>query len=279
MEQRTGRIDRARSQTERRLGQVRGELDGEDMLQVHFPHLRDTVEVFQVRRVLQRMNTFLRLMHEGLTTAPDESRSIDTDSEFVADQRDVPKILEPLRTAFPVRPGDLRGEVRTPAVGQELAEALLARFERIPTMELPGLAITWDSGTASGTLLGTAHLGSRVQPFRLRLFSYGTRAVVRCSSRIGPISPERLREFASDVATLAIRVSAVADDDQRSFDASIEEVITLPTAADHDAERIAWIVRRVVEVADLLEKAHLPGQDEDITALRRHEAGTADHAE
>jgi len=279
MEQRTGRIDRARSQTERRLGQVRGELDGEDMLQVHFPHLRDTVEVFQVRRVLQRMNTFLRLMHEGLTTAPDESRSIDTDREFVTDQRDVPKILEPLRTAFPVRPSDLRGDVRAPAVGQELAAALLARFERIPTMELPGLTVTWDSGTARGTLLGTARLGSRVQPFRLRLFSYGTRAVVRCTSRIGPIAPERLREFASDVSTLAIRVAAIADEDQCTVDASIDEVLTLPDAADHDAQRIAWVVRRVAEAADCLEKAHVPGQDEDMTALRRREAGETNHAE
>jgi nucleotidyltransferase/DNA polymerase involved in DNA repair len=48
----------------------------EDLLQVYFPHLEDTVEVLQVRRVLERMNTFLRLMHEGLTITDQAERKI-----------------------------------------------------------------------------------------------------------------------------------------------------------------------------------------------------------
>ena len=55
MEQRIGRIDRVRSQTDRRLSEVRvGPLRGDQMLQVYFPHLEDTVEVLQVQRVLDR---------------------------------------------------------------------------------------------------------------------------------------------------------------------------------------------------------------------------------
>ena len=60
MEQRIGRIDRVRSHTERRLGRLRTPtIRGEDMLQVYFPHLEDSVEVLQVDRVLARMNEFL----------------------------------------------------------------------------------------------------------------------------------------------------------------------------------------------------------------------------
>ncbi|MCB0787497.1 MAG: hypothetical protein KDC02_25170, partial [Flavobacteriales bacterium] len=54
MEQRIGRIDRVRSQTERRLT-GNGEPAEEDRkLQVLYPHLQDTVEVLQVDRVLER---------------------------------------------------------------------------------------------------------------------------------------------------------------------------------------------------------------------------------
>ena len=52
MEQRVGRIDRVNSQTERRLTSLGAVVTGEHKLQVYYPHLRDTVEVLQVRRVL-----------------------------------------------------------------------------------------------------------------------------------------------------------------------------------------------------------------------------------
>ena len=46
-------------------------------LKVYFPHLQDTIEVVQVQRVLTRMNTFLRLMHEGLILPDEKDRRID----------------------------------------------------------------------------------------------------------------------------------------------------------------------------------------------------------
>ena len=68
MEQRIGRIDRVRSETDRRLSRLSGPPSGDEKLQVLFPHLQDTVEVLQVRRVLDRMDTFLRMVHEDLGT-------------------------------------------------------------------------------------------------------------------------------------------------------------------------------------------------------------------
>src|SRR5205085_6945786 len=52
MEQRIGRIDRVRSQTDRRLSGRANSPDGKDLLQVYFPYLEDTIEILQVQRVL-----------------------------------------------------------------------------------------------------------------------------------------------------------------------------------------------------------------------------------
>ena len=162
-----------------------------------------------------------------------------------------------------------------PAIGQDVADGLLKRFERFASVCLTGLTVNWDSGTAPGTLLGTAQIGMRKQPFRLQLSSHGTRAVVRCRSHIGVIKQERLLDFAAAVAHVPIRVSGEVNDDDGSCDAYIEEVLVLPDSDATDAERIAWVVLRVSEAADLLERTHLIGQDEDLAALRRHESGEA----
>jgi hypothetical protein len=113
MEQRIGRIDRVRSQTDRRLSLLRHPLQGDDKLQVYYPHLEDTVEVLQVQRVLERMNVFLRLMHEGLTTAGPEERKIDVGKEMVRRWQVVPQLAERLHSAFPVRDSHLWG-TKTP---------------------------------------------------------------------------------------------------------------------------------------------------------------------
>ena len=56
MEQRTGRIDRVRSESDRRLsGLTERSPTGDEKLQVFFPHLEDTVEVLQVQRVLDQV--------------------------------------------------------------------------------------------------------------------------------------------------------------------------------------------------------------------------------
>ena len=62
MEQRIGRIDRVRSQSDRRLSELHRDAHGDELLQVYFPYLQDTVEILQVERVLERMNVFLKMM-------------------------------------------------------------------------------------------------------------------------------------------------------------------------------------------------------------------------
>ena len=74
------------------------QLEGNDMLQVYFPHLEDTVEVLQVQRVLERMNVFLRLMHEGLTTTEHDEKTIQLDKEMTRARRVVPQIRQRLES-------------------------------------------------------------------------------------------------------------------------------------------------------------------------------------
>ena len=59
MEQRTGRIDRIGSLVQRNLDGCDRVSSSDDLIQVFYPHLQDTVEVLQVRRVLRRLNRFL----------------------------------------------------------------------------------------------------------------------------------------------------------------------------------------------------------------------------
>src|SRR5690606_25547434 len=102
MEQRTGRIDRVNSATQRRLGGMTCDPAGSDLLQVYYPHLRDTVEVLQVDRVLHRMGEFVRMMHEDLIVDRKEEKQIDVATELVRPRRiaEIPSVL--LTTAFPV---------------------------------------------------------------------------------------------------------------------------------------------------------------------------------
>ena len=65
LEQRVGRIDRVGSQTSGGSIHWEGAHGGPEKLQVYYPHLRDTVES-SVNRVYERLNRFLRMMHEGL---------------------------------------------------------------------------------------------------------------------------------------------------------------------------------------------------------------------
>ncbi len=64
IEQRTGRVDRIGSLVQRRLDGEKTEPDAADFPQVYYPHLQDTVEVLQVRRVLHRLKRFLQLIHQ-----------------------------------------------------------------------------------------------------------------------------------------------------------------------------------------------------------------------
>ena len=138
MEQRIGRIDRVRSHSDRRLSSLNEDcLDGQDKLQVFFPHLEDTVEILQVHRVLDRMNVFLRLMHEGLTVSTTEQRTVNASHEFAKFRKPPEQIRGRLKTAFPVLPLHLVGTRESLPKVPDYYSNIQKRFKKLSSSDLP----------------------------------------------------------------------------------------------------------------------------------------------
>lgn len=270
MEQRIGRIDRVRSHSERRLlGRQQGALVDEDKLQVFFPHLEDTIEVLQVQRVLERMNTFLRLMHEGLITPGQEERSLDLHKEFAKGARVVEQISGRLKTAFPVTKAMIGTKRLGLSVSPASAGNLERRFASLSKKSLSGLDVQWEPDVPPGVLLGTAHVGDRVQPFSLQLQSFGARVVVRCVSPVGRVELDSTQDqVVGSAKPHSIRVGAIVTADNASYDLTVEDDVLLGETPESDRVRVTGLIRRVVEQADYLERQHLPGMDQSLHAFR-----------
>ena len=118
IEQRTGRVDRIGGLVQRRLDGSPELPPAEDLIQVYYPHLRDTVELLQVRRVLRRLNRFLRLIHRGESAAGTDGRAIDAARAMLDELEDMPPIQGELESAFPIEPrsGWLEGALGADAV-------------------------------------------------------------------------------------------------------------------------------------------------------------------
>jgi len=259
MEQRIGRIDRVRSLTERILTTVSSrEPRAEELLQVYFPHLEDTVEILQVRRVLERMNVFLRLMHEGLTTAAGEEKSIDTNKDFARGLRLVPQIRDLLESAFPVRPAHLRGGESALAVSPALAKYISGRFSRLLTTSLSGVSVRWDTRRSGNTcMLQGVVLGNKEYPFQLHLRSVGHRQLVRCVVSVGRLgqADEQWEELFEKAAMEGVRLAVVPAEEKRLYDLTVEGDVLLAERSESDAARVAALVRRVLIQSERLKAA------------------------
>lgn len=267
MEQRIGRIDRVRSQTDRRLSLMIGDPSGPDLLQVYYPYLQDTVEVVQVQRVLERMNVFLRLMHEGLKNIDLGQRTIDLKKELILGRTSPISTHEKLQSAFPVPAWALKGEKRSLAVDEKAATAIVERFRSLASYSFHRLNIEWKDRNGSGIQMGTVRLTSgRIQPFALYLKSVGERPVLRCISPVGKVDIEETMDFIIEsVSKSRIRLGAVQSDDEseRSYNLTVEDDVILGDP-QQDQARLEMLLRRVTSQADLLEQIHLPPLDQPL---------------
>lgn len=268
MEQRTGRVDRVGSQTERRLARLSATVSGEDKLQVYYPHLRETVELLQVRVVLERLKRFMQLMHEDLGALDEGRGALDVSKEILKLSRDLAPSLEPLRSAFPVRDEWLKSAPSPLAVEPSLASDATRRFAEIAKPTLGGIPVTWEPHAPDGTLLGTAQLGARQQPFTLLLRSVAGRPLVRCVSPVGLVAPHgRWEEIELLGREIGVRLGATHADSQfDTYDLTAEGDVLLGPVA-YDMDRIGALVRRVVTVADRIEEQILE-QDTPLDAFR-----------
>jgi hypothetical protein len=266
MEQRIGRIDRVSSLTERRLTALGRQPSGDDKLQVYYPHLKETVEVLQVDRVLHRMQLFLKLMHEDLGVPEGERRSLDVSEEILRVLKGVERIAEPLKTAFPVDEQLLScdsGRVHpiTCTTGSELLE----RFASLRSKALEKLKIEWQESPTKNTLVGVVKHGSRSQSFELRLRSFEGHLTVRCISPIGKIPRD---ESAADKLTdlvkkRPVQLSAVDDPKIEDYNLTVEGDVVLGHP-QHDSARVAHLIHRITTNADEIERDFL-GVDQPHT--------------
>lgn len=269
MEQRVGRVDRARSATHRRLGDLGREPTEEEKLQVYFPHLADTVERLQVRRVLSRMNEFLRLMHEGLILPGSEARRIDLAKELCADVHIPEPLLAPLRSAFRVTEEHLRGSSPEVADSTARVREALEKFQQLRKAPPPGIEVDWEKSPQPERLFGTARLGRRQQPFTLLLRSLADRVVIRCVSPVGRVELDgQWMSVHERTADDSVRIGAIPNERDRSYDLTVEADVLLTGSAEADRSRVGWLVRHVVEAADRMEQVHLPGRDEPMESFR-----------
>lgn len=110
IEQKTGRIDRVGSLASRRFARNQGEPRDKEFIQAYFPYLKDTVEVYQVRKLCHRMNRFLERLHTFAGPEPDNDTRVEVGAEIL-DTSEVPEqIMEYLSSPFEVAPTDLVGE-------------------------------------------------------------------------------------------------------------------------------------------------------------------------
>jgi hypothetical protein len=239
-------------------------------LQVFYPHLEDTVERLQVRRVLRRMYEFIRLMHEGLSGAPHESSKLNVSQEMIG-AADIPApVTTALTTAFPVLDSDLAGRRRCLAITADVSAGMAARLRRIGELhELAGLKVVWDQPIDVYSLPGTVRWPSgRTQHFELQLDTFGEHLVVRCISPVGRLDTDEIFEKVQRMSRrVAEQLGIIEEADDRGVDLTVEEEVLLGGSAV-DAARIAWLVGRVVTSADRLEAALWDGRDATIDSVR-----------
>lgn len=259
MEQRIGRIDRVRSQTERKLTQlVDHQPEGHDLLQVYYPYLAETVEVFQVNRVLERVDRFIQLMHEQLGIGDEQmDRRLNLLHEMQHGPRRSQTTSEPLRSAFPVRRELLRGAVKRLAVTPDLHDDLLQHFWHLQELLARKHGVVWHHKNLKHARFGQVSLAERKQAFTVFLHTIEGYANVRCVSPVGQIDvPTTMSALSRAARDLPARVAAVYDPRFHQYNITAELDVLLSRSAI-DEERLWWLIRSTGASADYLEKVLL----------------------
>lgn len=277
MEQRIGRIDRVRSQTDRRLSALSSPPLDEEKLQVFFPTLRESVEVLQVNRVLRRMTRFVELMHEGVGQTRDEDPRIDVEQESMESIEPPPPLKDvELKSSFSVQPEFLKGKRTTLESSAADAEKLAARLRALQLVTSVGEhAVEWEPAPTNRAdrVFGTVWLGRRKQPFGLYLKLLGSRPVLKCVSPVGRVFGPK---HAGDVRDGAwARIGVTEPGQAGSYDLTVEDEVLLQSA-ESDVARLSLLLTRVVTRADALELELLEA-DEPLESFRTDLAAEGTH--
>ncbi len=276
MEQRTGRIDRIGSLVQRQLDGRDTPAEPEEKIQVLYPHLADTIEVLQVRRVLDRLDRFMRLMHRRDVEHAQYQSTIDKNVEMIAGLPELSPPQGPLESAFPVRQDWLRGELgqkaATPipietlsnhfeSIWKRLVQALDVREPEVGSNQREGLLLFHGRRLAPRGIAPKAE-GVRHQFFRLALRSraLGDATLIRCESPVGLVDlsdQETVAELHDLQRTLGhARVCAHRDLRHKSHHIAVEASLLFhPETSQY--EEVEALVREVTLQADWIEEVLL----------------------
>ena len=206
VEQRTGRVDRIHSLLQRNLDGADREPSPSEFIQVHFPHLCDTVERLQVKNVLERLNRFTELIHKDVDKARSDESRIDVDREILKQAIMPSRIEQKLESDFPVVDEWLAGQLDDPDNGSknlaveyetefgELCKRLSHHFhagtnEQLSNWRYVGRIAIW-KGSIVPWERNEKFIDRRIRPFTIELRSQVTneKSLIRFSSPIGLIS-------------------------------------------------------------------------------------------
>lgn len=269
-EQRTGRVDRINSLVQRRLADG---LEDERMLQVHYPHLLDTVEPLQVRVLYERMDRFIRLLHEDLSRATREESRVSIDQGLREELHYPEPVKGELRSLFEVDASDLVGddfELRgedVPWTAGDL-EQWLTRIGREVKLDIvparTDAAFLGEAWLRDGELVRDTQ-GARRQPFRVALESRqdGRGLRLRVVSPIGAVDLSDGRTAGRILRLQQECYGALFDtgDDQGTL--ALRQDVPVEAGADV-VERLRLVLEWILHCADELEQA-LVGEEVDAT--------------
>lgn len=285
-EQRTGRVDRLGSLVHRTYRPS----DEESMLQVHYPHLQDTVEPLQLAQLYRRIDRFLRMVHDNLGGLDEEPTTVALDDALGRDLAYVTPFRDRLESAYGVREDDLDGGTlaetrRDLAIRPEALEEALRRA--LP----PGTHIDTLGGQRrwqvevhvdvdQGTLASNSHADSaRRQPIELQLRAGrdGSGEIVRFRSPVGTVdihSWQRARALLTDDhATPGVCLAADFESDgspgrgalKRQSECFVELRSDLPLWPGIDLDSVLPdLLCRVALEADRLERRWI-GDGDDLS--------------
>lgn len=276
-EQRTGRVDRINSLVQRRLQAPDAD---DDMLQVHYPHLIDTVEPLQLRVLYERMDRFLKLLHEGLGTREEEDSRIQID-QGIYESLTYPRPVErELESAFGVREDDVAGAPlpalpETPTVDmsdlRRKLDDLAGEFDIEIEGEEPAGVIVGEAWLSSQELVKGEHeLGDRRQPFGVSLEPRqdGSGLRIRLVSLVGTIDPSSIEGLRHLLAFQRRHrgIALMYTDDQARAVAVRYDLLLDGDEIRYDKMRDA--LQRTLAAAEKLEKDMLDGRNLSMHELR-----------
>ena len=64
IDQKTGRVDRINSLSHRRLTHLTEDREESDLIQIYFPHIKESIEIIQVRAICENINKYINSLHE-----------------------------------------------------------------------------------------------------------------------------------------------------------------------------------------------------------------------